>query len=99
MAASFITCTRRDEHITPILVQLHWLPIQHRIDYKIISLTFLAIHGKDPIYVRELLRQYRPVRPLRSSNLGVGLLLDVPRSSTKAVGDRAFEKRSPSALE
>ena len=83
----------RDQHITLILGQRYWLPIKHRIDYKINLLTFLAIHGKAPVYIRELVPQFRPVRPLRSLNMGV--LLDVPRSSTKSFGDRTFAYAAP----
>ncbi|KAI4833226.1 hypothetical protein KUCAC02_016139 [Chaenocephalus aceratus] len=30
-SAGIITCTKSSDHITPILIQLHWLPVQHRI--------------------------------------------------------------------
>ena len=32
------------EHITPVLVSLHWLPIRARIDYKILVLVYKCIH-------------------------------------------------------
>ena len=32
-------------HITPALRQLHWLPVVKRIQFKILLLTFKAIHG------------------------------------------------------
>ena len=41
-------------HITPLLVDLHWLDIKSRIDFKIILLTFKAIHGQAPAYICEL---------------------------------------------
>jgi len=35
-AACLITGTRRHDHITPVLRDvLHWLPVQHRVDYKL----------------------------------------------------------------
>ena len=49
-AARFITCTPRHEHISPVLMQLHWLKVPQRITFKILTLTFLAIHGKAPTY-------------------------------------------------
>ena len=31
-------------HITPVLKQLHWLPVKTRISYKIVCLCFNAIN-------------------------------------------------------
>ena len=39
-AARLITRTKCREHITPILKQLHWLPVKSRINYKILLLTY-----------------------------------------------------------
>ena len=35
-------------HVTPALRQLHWLPVVKRIQFKILLLTFKAIHGLSP---------------------------------------------------
>ena len=35
-AARVLTKTRRREHITPVLKSLHWLPVQFRIDFKVL---------------------------------------------------------------
>ena len=43
-AARLITCSRKYGHITPILIDLHWLPIAERIKFKILLLTFKALH-------------------------------------------------------
>ena len=34
-AARLIKRTKKSEHITPILIELHWLPVRYRIYYKI----------------------------------------------------------------
>jgi len=39
-AARLITGTRRRDHITNILRQLHWLPIRQRIEFKLAMLVF-----------------------------------------------------------
>ena len=44
-AAHLVTRSRKHDHITPILKQLHWLPVYSRIKYKILLLTFKALHG------------------------------------------------------
>jgi hypothetical protein len=56
------------EHITPALTQLHWLPVEHRITYKLATLTFKTVKTGQPAYLRELLNDYEPVRTLRSSS-------------------------------
>ena len=35
--ARIITRTRRSDHITPVLIKLHWLPVRRRIEYKMLS--------------------------------------------------------------
>ena len=40
--------------ITPLLYELHWLPVRQRISFKILLFVFKAIHGFAPTYLREL---------------------------------------------
>ena len=49
-AARILTRTRRFEHISPVLASLHWLPVTFLIHYKILLLTFKALHGLAPLY-------------------------------------------------
>ena len=46
MAAQVITQTKKYEHITPVLQNLHWLPIQARIEFKIIELTIPIVSSE-----------------------------------------------------
>ena len=41
--------TLRHEHITPILHELHWLPITKRVQFKVVVYTFKALHNEAPI--------------------------------------------------
>ena len=50
------TCSR--DHITPVLQQLHWLPVKFRIMYKILLLTYKCLHGLAPDYLAELIQEY-----------------------------------------
>ena len=52
MAARLITNTPRFCHITPVLCQLYWLPVGVRIKFKVILITFKAIHGLVPYYIQ-----------------------------------------------
>ena len=54
-AATLICNMNKFDHITPILVKLHWLPVRYRINFKILLITFKVIHGRAPKYLSELL--------------------------------------------
>ena len=66
-------------HITPVLSQLHWLPIKYCIEFKILLMTFKAIHGMVPDYIIcKLLSQRKSTGySLRSSKK---VVLEVPCS-------------------
>ena len=42
-AVRLIHLTSRYEHVTPLLIQLHWLPIEQRITFKIAVITHLNL--------------------------------------------------------
>ena len=44
-AARLIT---KKDHITEVLIDLRWLPIEARIDYKILLLVYKALNGLYP---------------------------------------------------
>ncbi len=90
-AARLLSGTRKYDHITPVLKTLHWLPVECRIDFKILLLTYKALHGKAPEYICDLL-SFRDSRESRSTCLK---LLFVPRTKHKTFGDRAFSVYAP----
>ena len=53
--------------VTPILFDLHWLPVSERIKFKIVLFTFKALHQQSPTYIQDLITRYLPSRSLRSS--------------------------------
>ncbi|KAL9974522.1 hypothetical protein ACROYT_G011567 [Oculina patagonica] len=91
-AARLITCSRKYDHITPILKELHWLPVSERIKFKILLLTFKALHQQSPIYIQDLLTYYQPSRTLRSSHSS---RLNPVKFHLKSYGSRAFSVSSP----
>lgn len=91
-AARFLTGKKKREHITPILVHLHWLPVKFRIEYKVLTFVFKALHGLAPVYISDLISPYSPRRSLRSSSEN---LLNVPLSRLKSKGDRDFSVLAP----
>jgi len=67
-AARLITRTKRCEHITPVLMDLHWLPVCYRTQYKLLLYVFKALNGLAPVYLKDLITVYQPARTLRSEN-------------------------------
>ena len=65
--ARALTRTPKTEHITPEPKSLHWLKIEERIHYKIISLTYDYLHTSQPHYLRKLIN-IKPAGYTRSSN-------------------------------
>ncbi|KAF7244326.1 Sodium/glucose cotransporter 4 [Varanus komodoensis] len=53
--------------MTPVLRQLHWLPIEARAQFKVLVMTYKALNGLGPGYLNERLRPYMPNHPLRSA--------------------------------
>ena len=90
-AARLICSIPRFSHVTPVLYSLHWLPVQFRIDFKILIITFKAIHGHAPEYIHvcNLIRIKTPsTYGLRSNS---ELLLAPPSMKMmKTLGDRAL---------
>ena len=87
--------TGRQEHITPVLKELHWLPVRQRISFKVLVLTYQTLHGTAPQYMTDLLSRYQPTRSLRSSD---ALLLTAPQSHLTSFWDRAFQHAAPTRL-
>ncbi|XP_068716843.1 uncharacterized protein [Montipora capricornis] len=54
-AARLISNKTKFQHISPLMKDLHWLPIKKRIEYKILVLTFKCVHNLAPAYLTELL--------------------------------------------
>ena len=85
-AARLIMRSPRSNSATPLLRELHWLPIVCRVDFKLLVFTYKAMNNDAPVYLCELVCPYQPTRTLRSANNN---MLQVKRTRTKA-GDCAF---------
>ena len=83
-------------YVTPLLKSLHWLPVKYRIIFKVLLITFKAIHGLSTVYISELIliRDVSLSRYcLRSLN---SLMLNYPAlKSRKTLGDRSFSPWPP----
>ncbi len=54
-AARVLSRTPSTEHISPVLQQLHWLPVKYRVEFKTLLLTYKALHNLAPQYLSQLL--------------------------------------------
>ena len=81
---------KKRDHITPLLNQLHWLPVPYRIDYKIIIFCFKVLNGLAPKYfqIDGHFCIYAPTRALRSANDKT--IFVEPGFKYKRFGSRSF---------
>ena len=92
-AARLILKKNRFSRATPLLIELHWLPISKRIDFKILLITYKCNNNLAPEYLTSLLKPLDNNRDLRSSDDPT--LLDYDRTELVSMGDRAFSVYAP----
>jgi len=92
-AARLVTGASRCDHITPVLRQLHWLPVKQRIDFKLSVLVCKSLHGLAPPYLLDDCQLVTDVgrRHLRSPDVYTCV---VPRTQSQ-IGDRSFSVAGP----
>ena len=79
-------------HITPLLKSLHWLKIQQRIEYKVLSITYKTLQSRQPSYLHSLLN-VQSNRSTRSSDI---ITLQRPSVHSRLkVTDRSFTHHAP----
>jgi len=93
-AACLVTGARRCDHITPVLQQLHWLPVCQQIIFKIAGLVRQLLAGVAPMYLADNCSQLSDIgrRPLHSSSSDIQML-SVP-STHNRFGDKLYSRRS-----
>ena len=82
------------DHITGTMMELHWLPIEHRVKAKLFLIMDAAVSGQCQKYIREVVAPLAMLprrNMLRSAANG---LYDVPRTRT-IFGQRAFSVAEP----
>ena len=84
--------TPKHGHISPVLQELHWLPVEQRIIFKILLMTFKCLNGIAPSYLSDLVTRYIPKRNLRSAN---GHRLFDVKYNLRNYGFRSFSVASP----
>ena len=90
-AARLIMRVPKYSNITPVLKELHWLPVRERVCFKIMLLVHRAVNCRGPVYLRDLICIYTPTRALRSEGTKQ---LKRPKTNCKA-GDASFPAAAP----
>ena len=83
---------KKTNHITSVLKKMHWLPVNDRIMFKLLLITYKSLNGLAPVYINELLHHYSPCRPLRSSGYNLVVIL---KTTAVTNGDRSFAEIAP----
>lgn len=89
-AARMIFSSRKFDHVTPLLRDLHWLRMPERIEYKLAVLTYRSLHGMAPSYLASGLHRVADVDSRRRLRSASTCALVVPPSRHSTLGDRAF---------
>ena len=90
-AARVIGNRRKFDHISDLMKELHWLPVQQRVEYKVLTTAYKVLHNGSPEYLRELLEWYKPCRTLRTQDHH---LLVIKKARSK-YGERSFQYIAP----
>ena len=92
-AAPLVMGLKRSDHVTPILKNLHWLPVEKRTEFiKIILITYKTIYGQSADYLKPLIEMYQPSRTLRSASRS---LVCPQKAKTENFGCSAFSFVAP----
>ena len=101
-AARVIFKLRKFDHISASRQSLHWLPVKERIEFKTILLTYKALNGSAPQYLRDQLTRYEPAYRLRSVSGSSDreetmddYKLYIPKFNFNCCGGRSFRAVAP----
>ena len=90
--ARVVTKSIRFTSSKPLLKRHHWLPIASRIHFKIVTLTYKAVHLKQP----PSLAKHLKLKPMHfNTRNNDQLLLQHPPVGTNSYGRRAFSYTTP----
>jgi len=93
-AARLVTEATRYEHMTPVLRSLHWLPVWHRITFKIAVTVYKCLRSLAPPYLTEYCTSTSFDAGRRHLRSAYTLQLIIPRTRT-SYGDRSFAIHGP----
>jgi len=94
MAARMVSGVHRSVHITPVLEDLHWLPVRQGVVFKTALMVWKCVHGVAPAYLSDLCIHTTAISGHQHLRLAVTNTLLVPCTRT-ATGQRSFAVNRP----
>ncbi len=67
-AESLVFNEQKRTHVTPLFINVHWLPIAARIKFKALMFTYRNTSGSAPLYLNSVFQTYVPSRRLHSAS-------------------------------
>ncbi len=88
-AVKAVVKKRKFDHISEDRMNLNWLPVEARIKFKYLLITWKCLHDKAPNYLKELLKSSRNARTQCCNTL------IIPKINNVTQGGIAFTKAAP----
>ena len=92
-AARVIFRIAKFDPITPALIDLHWLPVTFRVQFKLLLFVYKTLHNQSPSYIKDLL-SLKPAANY-ALRLSAQSLLVIPKVNCSTLGDQAFAHAAP----
>ena len=94
-AAKLITRMKKFDRVTPLLEELHWLPVEYHMIFEMMLICFKALHGTGPLYIKDMLTIAKPKGGYNFQWSKDTLLLEQPSTRLMTYGDRSFSAAAP----
>ena len=91
-AARVVAKKRKFDHISETRKELHWLPVEARIKFKMLNFVWKSLNEMAPIYLVKKIKKKANQRSLRSTDTNI---LYIPGYNRTTFGGRAFENAAP----
>ena len=92
-AVRLVVGAGRHDRVSEHLKNLHWLPVEQRVEFKTALMTFRCLYDIAPVYLSDLVEWYKPTRELRSCNSHT---IVSPSFRLAKYGGRSFACAAPS---
>jgi len=89
-AAQLVYRSRKNDHVTPLLKDLHWLRVPERIAFLLTILVYLCQQGIAPLYLANELHRVADVESRQWLRSSATTALVVPNTVHSTIGDRSF---------
>ena len=87
-AVRLIYSARKSEHVTPLLLELHWLRVPQRMEFRLAVIVHRCLNGVAPRYLACELQRVSDTESRRRLRSASTASLLVPRTHHRTIGDR-----------